>query len=256
MKRAFAAAIITAALLGLSIAPAAATASKKVSVQMSLKDLIVPGAFAPNDELRLTVNVLVGGKPAKQGDVNLITNDPKEPELCGIIQPPRKLNYCNIDFPNAGHFTITAEYEPIYNFPSHYKVISRLAVAIEFESATTTTTTTPASANYNVFLVANSPIANGLPIGQSLSVSALVTNPQNPKVAPAGTVTFANNGVPIASCRNVALVPNEGNGIGPAAYLSAANCTLAFSVTGLFTLTATVAVSTGAPGTLGVYVIP
>ena len=117
----------------------------------------------------------------------------------------------------------------------------------------------PPVPQYSVDLVSMSPIENGLPVEQDVTVSALVTDPQNPKVAPIGKVTFASNGAPLSSCRNEALVPNEFNGVGfSGPFLSAASCTLSFSTAGLSTLTATVTETTGATdvGTLGVDVVP
>ena len=103
-----------------------------VSIQMSIRDLTLPGDFLVHDVLRLTVNVYVGGRPANSGDVNLTTNDPQEPELCGILQPAGpSSNYCNIDFPNPGSFTITASYELVYNWPPHYTSTQTLPVKIQ-----------------------------------------------------------------------------------------------------------------------------
>ncbi len=146
MKRLqFALAVVLASIGALAVPSISAAASSgKVTVQMTLKDLSSPGAFDVNDDLRLTVVTDVGGKPAKHGEVNLVTNDPKERELCGIIQPVGKHgDYCNIDFPNAGRFTISAEYEPVYVLPGHYTVVRRLAVTIKAPRESTSPSTVP-----------------------------------------------------------------------------------------------------------------
>jgi hypothetical protein len=124
--------------------PAGAASTPKVSIQMSIRTDELAGEFAPNDQLKLTVVVLVGGKPARSGDVDLTTNDPREPDLCGIIEPANsKKDYCNIDFPNRGKFVITARYEPVYIYPPHYTTTQTLVVRIrKYGSASPTTTTT------------------------------------------------------------------------------------------------------------------
>jgi hypothetical protein len=131
MKRSLAVVAILATLISMSIPfVAGATASKRVSIQMSIKDLTKPGAFRAYDELLLTVNVHVGGQSAKGGFVGLTSSDPKESRLCGIFEPAGKFNYCDIDFPNQGHFTITAGYDPSRTIPHHYIARRSLAVTI------------------------------------------------------------------------------------------------------------------------------
>jgi hypothetical protein len=116
----------------------------------------------------------------------------------------------------------------------------------------------PGVPQYSVSVDALSPTADGWPIGDALTVSALVTDPNNPTTAPTGTVTFSSNGAPVTSCNMESLVANEFNQPGFGAYLSAANCTLYFSTTGIVTVTADVAEASGAQdiGTLSVYVVP
>jgi hypothetical protein len=131
MKRFLAVVAILAALISMSIPlVAGATASKKVSIQMSIKDLTKPGAFRAYDELLLTVNVHVGGQSAKSGFVGLTSSDPKERRLCGIFEPAGKFNYCDIDFSNRGRFTITVGYDPAMTIPHHYIAKRSLVVRI------------------------------------------------------------------------------------------------------------------------------
>lgn len=107
-----------------------------------------------------------------------------------------------------------------------------------------------------------SDIAGGLPAGQADVVSALVTAPQGSREAPRGTASFYSDGVPISSCQDEILVPNDFNDEPPLyTELSAASCQVDFTATGTFTtftLTVKVTEVDGATdiGTLGVLVVP
>lgn len=140
------------------------------------------------------------------------------------------------------------------------RFVACVYIAPTTQSTTTTTTaTTTASPQYSVDLVSMSPIADGLPVGQGDSFTALVTDPDNPTVVPDGTVTFSSNGVALSFCENEALVPNEFNGSSPSfTKLSSATCSLEYSATGVFLIAATVVESDGATdvGSLEVDVIP
>jgi len=98
---------------------------------MSLVDLSVAGAFGTYDELQLTVNAYIGGRLATNGGLDMTTNDPEEPELCGMLLPSGKNDYCIISFDNPGLFTITASYQANYwAYPKRYTASKSLIVTI------------------------------------------------------------------------------------------------------------------------------
>jgi hypothetical protein len=109
-------------------ASAATSSKERISIHLTVRDIEFPGKFWPNDELRLTVRVYVGGSPARQGVTYLTSNDPSEPELCNVGIPGG--NYCNIDFPNPGRWTIVAKYGLVFSYPQRFSASSSLAVVI------------------------------------------------------------------------------------------------------------------------------
>lgn len=108
-----------------------------VSIHMSLVDEESPGMFWTNDELRLTVEVFVGGKRTRAGITDLTTNDPQERELCEISALPLVGDYCNIDIPNPGRWTIVARFARVDTWPEHYTTSRALRVKINRPTPTT-----------------------------------------------------------------------------------------------------------------------
>lgn len=110
---------------------------------------------------------------------------------------------------------------------------------------------------YFVLVYANQPTADGYPITDSLSVTAIVKDTRVKTFAPTGFVRFALNGVTLTQCNHEILVANEFNG-GGLPYLSQANCNLRFRTTGIVAIDAIVTESDGAIDTtsLKVLVLP
>ena len=142
--------------MGLGPTPAGAT-SAKISIQMTITDMYGAGSLFVNDPLRLTVNTYLGSGRARTGQIYLTTNDPKEHLLCGMAVGRGRGNFCNIDFPNAGMWTIKAQFETQDVFPAHYIYTKTLLVRIRPTPTTTTqpqetqqaTITTFSSQSYN-----------------------------------------------------------------------------------------------------------
>lgn len=105
-------------------------ANLPVSIHMSLVDEESPGMFWTNDELRVTIQVFVGGVRTRAGITDLTTNDPQERELCEISALPFGGDYCNIDIPNPGRWTIDARYARVDTWPEHYTTSRLLIVKI------------------------------------------------------------------------------------------------------------------------------
>jgi len=139
----------------------ASATNDKTSIQMTITDMYGARSLFVNDPLRLTVNTYVGSGRARTGQVYLTTNDPQERLLCGLAIGRREGNFCNIDFPNTGTWTIKAQYETRDVFPPHYIYTKELIVRIRSVSSTTTqpqdleqaTITTISFESYNQVIV-------------------------------------------------------------------------------------------------------
>lgn len=113
-------------------------ASLPVSIHMSLVDEESPGKFWTNDVLRLTVQVFVGGTRTRAGITDLTTNDPEELELCEVSALPFSGDYCNIDIPNPGNWTIEARFARMDTWPERYTSSKAIRVKITRPTSTTT----------------------------------------------------------------------------------------------------------------------
>lgn len=122
---------------------ASATTHQHISIQMTVTDIQFPGKFWRSDELRLTVKIYAGAALARRGITYLTTNDPQEPQLCAISIRPGSGNYCNIDFPNDGRWTIIAKYASVDKWPPRFVALKRIGVAIPALTPASTTTTQP-----------------------------------------------------------------------------------------------------------------
>lgn len=101
-------------------ATSASASNDKISIQMTISDMYGARSLFVDDPLRLTVNTYLGRGRARTGQVYLTTNDPEERLLCGLAVGRGKGNFCNIDIPNTGTWTIKAQYEPENVSPAHY----------------------------------------------------------------------------------------------------------------------------------------
>ena len=105
-------------------------------VALGLPDCAVFG-IAPFS-YQLTVYATVNGKPMTGNEgMQIVTSDRAEPELCGITSSKSNADWCNIDFPNPGRFTIAAEYGPDYwnldaSGPSRKSVTATKKLVVKF----------------------------------------------------------------------------------------------------------------------------
>jgi len=165
MKRVISSAILVTFLVyccQISLVSTSASATNdKMSIQMTITDMYGARSLFVNDPLRLTVNTYLGSGRARTGQIYLTTNDPKEHLLCGMAVGRGKGNFCNIDFPNTGTWTIKAQYETQDVYPAHYIYSKTLLVRIRSVPTTTTqpqqteqaTITTFSSQSYNQVVV-------------------------------------------------------------------------------------------------------
>jgi hypothetical protein len=97
-----------------STTPTTASASTPAtSMELAILNLSNPGDFETGATLHLIAVAFIHGDEEPGGVIYVTSNDPSKSHICNIAMASKHF-YCNIEFPNAGTFTITARYRGPY----------------------------------------------------------------------------------------------------------------------------------------------